>query len=137
MDHGHVLLAPDKFRGSLTAREVAAHLAAGLRRAAPHLAVREVPVADGGEGTLDAALAAGFRRIPLRAAGPTGCPVETAYAERDGVAVVELADVSGLCRLPGGRFDPLHASSYGTGQVIRAALDAGCHTVVLGLGGSA
>jgi glycerate kinase len=133
----HVLLAPDKFKGSLTASEVAAHLAVGLRRAVPGLAVRELPVADGGDGTLDAAFAAGFRRMPVRVAGPTGAPVETAYAERDGVAVVELADVSGLRRLPGGRLEPLRASSYGTGQVLRAALDAGARTVVLGLGGSA
>jgi glycerate kinase len=133
---GHVLVAPDKFKGSLTASEVAAHIAAGLRRVLPGLDVREVPVADGGDGTLDTAVAAGFRRVPVRAAGPTGDPVDSAYAERDGVAVVELADVSGLRRLTGGP-QPLRASSYGTGQVVRAALDAGVHTVVLGLGGSA
>jgi glycerate kinase len=73
----------------------------------------------------------------VRAEGPTGEPVDTAYAERDSVAVVELADVSGLDRLPGGRPAPLTASSYGTGQVMRAALDAGCRRIVLGIGGSA
>jgi glycerate kinase len=133
----HVLIAPDKFKGSLTAPEVAAHLAAGLRRARPDLPVREVPVADGGDGTLDAAIAAGFERVEVTAHGPTGEPVRSAYAVRDGVAVVELADVSGLGRLPGGVLDPLGASSYGTGELIAAALDAGCRTVVLGLGGSA
>jgi glycerate 2-kinase len=132
-----VVVAPDKFKGSLTAAQVAAHVAAGLARAAPGLEVVRVPVADGGDGTLDAAVSAGYRRVPVRAQGPTGEPVETAYAERDGVAVVELADVSGLGRLPGGRPAPLTASSYGTGQVIRAALDAGCRRVVLGIGGSA
>lgn len=133
----HVLVAPDKFKGSLTAPEVAAHVAAGLRRARPGLDVREVPVADGGDGTLHAAVAAGFRRVPVRATGPLGDPVDTAYAERDGVTVVELADASGLGRLPAGVRAPLHATSAGTGDVIRSALDAGCHTVVLGLGGSA
>lgn len=133
----HVLIAPDKFKGSLTASQVAAHVAAGLRRSQPRLDVREVPVADGGDGTLDAALAAGFRRVPVRATGPTGKPIDTAYAERDGVAVVELADVSGLARLPGPEGAPLEATSAGTGEVIRAALDAGCRTIVLGLGGSA
>lgn len=132
-----VLVAPDKFKGSLTASQVAAHIAIGLRRGDPGLDVRQVPVADGGDGTLDAALAAGFRRVPVRATGPTGEPVATAYAERGGVAVVELADVSGLSRLPGGRLAPLGATSYGTGEVIRAALDNGCRTVVVGLGGSA
>ncbi len=75
--------------------------------------------------------------MPVRASGPTGQPVETAYAYRDGVAVVELADVSGLGRLPGHRLDPLRASSYGTGQVMRAALDAGAQAIVVGVGGSA
>jgi glycerate 2-kinase len=132
-----VVVAPDKFKGSLTAAQVSARVAAGLARAAPGTEVVEVPVADGGDGTLEAALTAGYRRVPVRAEGPTGEPVETAYAERDGVAVVELADVSGLGRLPGGRLAPRAASSYGTGQVIRAALDAGCRRVVVGIGGSA
>jgi glycerate 2-kinase len=132
-----VVVAPDKFKGSLTAAQVAARVAAGLARAAPGAEVVEVPVADGGDGTLEAAVEAGYRRVPVQAEGPTGEPVETAYAERDGVAVVELADVSGLGRLPGGRLAARAASSYGTGQVIRAALDAGCRRVVLGIGGSA
>ena len=132
-----VVVAPDKFKGSLTAAQVAARIAAGLARAAPGAEVVEMPVADGGDGTLEAAVEAGYRRVPVRAEGPTGEPVETAYAERDGVAVVELADVSGLGRLPGGRLAARTASSYGTGQVIRAALDAGCRRVVLGIGGSA
>ena len=132
-----VVIASDKFKGSLTAAQVAARVAAGLARAAPGAEVVEVPVADGGDGTLEAAVEAGYRRVPVRAEGPTGEQVETAYAERDGVAVVELADVSGLGRLPGGRLAARTASSYGTGQVIRAALDAGCRRVVLGIGGSA
>jgi len=132
----HVLIAPDKFKGSLSAPQVAGHVAAGLRRAVPGIDVREVPVADGGDGTLDAALAAGFERVPVTASGPTGEPVATGYARRGDTAVVELADVSGLARLPGRRV-PLTATSYGTGEVIRAALDDGCRTIVLGLGGSA
>ena len=132
-----VVVAPDKFKGSLSAPEVAAHLAAGLTRAAPRTEVVQVPVADGGDGTLDAAVSAGYRRVPVSAQGPTGEPVETAYAERDGVAVVEMADVSGLRQLPGGRPAARTASSYGTGEVIRAALDAGCRRIVLGIGGSA
>ncbi|MPY85473.1 MAG: glycerate kinase [Actinophytocola sp.] len=132
----HVLIAPDKFKGSLSAPQVAAHVAAGLRRAVSGIDVREVPIADGGDGTLDAALAAGFERVPVTASGPTGEPVATGYARRGDTAVVELADVSGLARLPGRRV-PLTATSYGTGEVIRAALDDGCRTIVLGLGGSA
>ena len=134
----HVLVAPDKFKGSLTATEVAGHIAAGLRRVAGDgVAVACVPVADGGDGTLDAAVAAGFQRVPAHASGPTGEPVHAAYGRRGGLAVVELASVCGLELLPGGRREPLRASSYGMGEVIGAALDAGCGRIVLGVGGSA
>ncbi|MBL8926689.1 MAG: glycerate kinase [Pseudonocardia sp.] len=133
----HVVVAPDKFKGSLTAREVADRVAAGIAAVTPGVDVVRVPVADGGDGTVDAALAAGYERIPVRATGPTGAPVDTAYAVRDGVAVVELADVSGLRLLPPDRLAPRTATSYGTGEVIRAALDRGCRSVVLGIGGSA
>lgn len=133
----HVLVAPDKFKGSLTAREVAERVAAGIAAETPGVAVVEVPVADGGDGTVDAAFAAGYDRVEVGAEGPTGFPVTTAFAVRDGVAVVEMADVSGLRLLLPDRLDALEASSYGTGQVVRAALDQGCHTVVLGIGGSA
>jgi glycerate 2-kinase len=132
-----VVVAPDKFKGSLTAREVAERVAAGIAAVAPRTEVVTVPVADGGDGTVDAALAAGYERVPVRAEGPTGEPVDTAYALRDGVAVVEMADVSGLRLLPPDRLAPLTASSYGTGEVVASALDRGCHTVVLGIGGSA
>ena len=132
-----IVLAPNAFKGSLTAAQVAAHLSVGIRRAAPEPDVVVAPVADGGDGTLDAALAAGFTRVPVTAHGPTGLPLESAIALRDGVAVVELAAVSGLALLPGGRPDPLHASTFGVGELILAALDAGCREVVLGVGGSA
>jgi glycerate kinase len=132
-----ILLAPDKFKGSLTAAEVAEALGRGLLRALPDLDVRSAPVADGGDGTLEAALAAGFDRVPVIAAGPTGEPVTTAYARRGDTAVIELADVSGLVRLPEGRLAPLDATSRGTGEVMAAALEAGCRRLVVGIGGSA
>ncbi len=132
-----VVLAPDKFKGSVTAAEVADALRRGILRSAPELDVRSVPVADGGDGTLEAALAAGFERVPVTAAGPGGEPVATAYARRGDTAVVELADVSGLSLLPGGRLAPLDATSRGTGEVMAAALDAGCRRLVVGIGGSA
>jgi glycerate kinase len=132
-----VVVAPDKFKGSLTAREVAARVAAGIGAEAPGVEVIQVPVADGGDGTLDAALAAGFTRVQVRAQGPTGEPVTTAFAARDGVAVIEMADVSGLALLMPDRLDAVGAGSYGTGEVIRAALDHGCREIVLGIGGSA
>lgn len=132
-----VLLAPDKFKGTLTGLEVAAHVAAGLRSVLPELTVDVLPVADGGDGTLAAALAAGFDEIRLTAQGPTGEPIETSFARRGTEALVELAQVSGLVQLPGGTLAPTTATSYGTGQLIAAALDAGCRRIVVGLGGSA
>src|SRR5215207_8511991 len=105
----HVVAAPDKFKGSLTARQVADRIVAGITAETPEIPVVSLPVADGGDGTVDAALAAGFERVAVRAEGPTGEPVDTAFAVRDGLAVVEMADVSGLRRLPGGRLAPLEA----------------------------
>ncbi len=130
-----VLVAPDKFKGSLTAVQVADRVTAGLRAA--NLDAEPLPVADGGDGTVDAAVAAGFERVPMRASGPTGTQVATSYARRSDVAVIELADCCGLVRLPGGRPDPLGASSLGLGEVIASALRTGCRQVVIGIGGSA
>ncbi|MFI9503454.1 glycerate kinase [Nocardia sp. NPDC052566] len=132
-----VLIASDKFKGTLTAAEVGAAVGAGIHRVLPAASVSVVPVADGGDGTVVAALAAGFEAFPVIASGPTGAPVATRYARRGDLAVVELADVSGLTRLPGGRLDPMVATSRGTGEVIAAAVDAGCWQIVLGIGGSA
>lgn len=132
-----ILIAPDKFKGSMRASDVAARVAAGISSVVPDAEVITVPVADGGDGTLDAALAAGFHRVPVTVDGPTGEPVATAYARRDESAVIELADACGLVRLPGGVLAPLTASSTGFGQVIAAALDAGCRRLVLAIGGSA
>ena len=136
-----VLVAPDKFKGSMPASDVAAHVADGIRSMIGTLEqameVVTVPVADGGDGTLDAAVAAGYRHVPVRVTGPTGEDVDSGYAERDGSAVVELADACGLARLPGGVLAPLTASSRGFGEVIAAALDAGCENLVLAVGGSA
>ncbi|WP_042395961.1 glycerate kinase [Streptacidiphilus carbonis] len=133
----HVVIAPDKFKGSLTAARAAERIAAGILRAAPRTDVRLLPVADGGEGTVLAALAAGYRRVALTVSGPTGEPVEAAIAVNGGTAVVEAAQASGLTLLPGGVPAALTAGSYGTGQLIARALDLGCTRIVLGLGGVA
>jgi glycerate kinase len=131
-----VLVAPDKFKGSLTAAEVASAVASGLADGHPAAVVTTLPVADGGEGTIDAAVAAGFERVRVPARGPTGERVTASYAVRGDTAVVELAEASGLHRLPGAP-EPLAATSAGTGDVIAAAVRAGCRRIVLGVGGSA
>ncbi|GHD95204.1 glycerate kinase [Streptomyces naganishii JCM 4654] len=136
-DTRRVLVAADKFKGSLTAVQVAERVTAGLRRVVPDLPVETLPVADGGDGTVDAAVAAGFERREVRVAGPLGQEVSAAFALREGTAVVEMAEASGLQRLPAGVFAPLTASTYGSGELLRAALDAGARTIVFGVGGSA
>ena len=132
-----VVLAPDKFKGSLTAAEVVRHLSVGLLAVRPALDLTTVPIADGGDGTVDAAVAAGFERRPVTVSGPTGRPVATTFALLGDRAVVELADACGLVRLPGGVPAPMTASSFGFGQVVEAAVIAGATTVMLGVGGSA
>ena len=137
LDWMKIVVAPDKFKGSLPATQVAAAIAVGLHAGLPGVEVVTIPVADGGEGTVDAAVAAGFERVPVTAAGPAGDPVRASYARRGEVAVVELAGVCGLARLPAGRPAPLTASSFGAGEVLRAVLEAGARRIVLGVGGSA
>ncbi|MBN6041095.1 glycerate kinase [Amycolatopsis sp. 195334CR] len=132
-----VVVAPDKFKGSLSAPLVAAVLTAGIRAGAPDAEVVRVPIADGGDGFAAAAIEAGYREVAVTAQGPTGRPMRARYAARDGVAVIELAETAGLVALPGGVPKPMTASTYGTGLVVRAALDAGCRSIVLGIGGSA
>ena len=148
-----VVVASDAFKGSLTSLEVADAVRLGLLDAVPRARVLVVPVADGGEGTVAAALASGWTGLAVEVHGPTGEPVSATLAVRapaDGVVaagpstgpagstvVVEMADCCGLGRLPGGVPAPLTASSRGLGEAVRAALDLGAGEVVVGVGGSA
>jgi glycerate kinase len=133
----HVVVAPDKFKGTLTATAVAGHVAAGLARVRPDLAVVRAPVADGGDGTVDAAEAAGYRRVEIGVRGPTGQPVTASLALLDETAVIESAQACGLTRLPDGKLAPLTATSRGVGELIVAAIRMRAKRVVLGLGGVA
>lgn len=133
-----VLIACDKFKGSLTATEVVDTIERALTAAVPDVRISSLLVADGGDGTLDAAVRAGYERVPLTVAGPTGEPNPTSYAVKDGTAVVEMADACGIVKLPGGRREPLTATSRGVGEVLRAVLDrADVSRIYLGIGGSA
>lgn len=132
-----ILIASDKFKGSATGSEVAAALADGIREIIPDAVVDAAPVADGGEGTVDAAVASGFTPVTVSVTGPTGRPVDATFALRDGQAIIEMAAASGLDVLPDGEKDALGATSRGTGELIAAALDRGATSIVLGVGGSA
>ena len=132
-----ILVAPDSFKGTFTASEVAGHIAAGIRTAGA--AARELPVADGGEGTTEA-LARGLdaRPVLVTTVGPWGEPVEAAVGlTADGTAVVELAVASGLNLPSAGGRDPLTASTYGTGVLIAEAARHGARRIVVAAGGSA
>ena len=133
----HVLVAPDKFKGSLSAAEVAAWVAAGLARAGFGGEAVRLPVADGGDGTVDAAIAAGYRRIDVEVRGPVGRPVTASFGMLDGTAVIEAAQACGLTLLPPDSLAPLTATSYGVGELIVAAAALGAHRVMLGIGGVA
>jgi glycerate kinase len=137
------LIAPDKFKGSLTASEVAHALAAGLRSAAAAsgtagaVQCELLPLADGGDGSVDAAVAAGFTRHSYTVAGPTGQPVQSGIAFDGTTAVVEVANSCGLALLPDGRLEAMNASSRGFGEAILFALSLNPARIVLALGGSA
>ncbi len=134
-----VLVAPDKYKGSLTAAEVAHWISAGLAEGAGPDGVDcdLLPLADGGDGSVAAALAAGYEPVVLEATGPTGLPVRTSAARRGDTAVVEVAGTSGLAVLPDGRRDALGSSSHGVGEAIRHVRGLGAHRIVVALGGSA
>jgi len=134
-----VVVAPDSFTGSLTAAAAASAIAAGWRSARPADAVVEVPVADGGEGTV-AVVAAATGAVPrsARVRDPLGRSVEAEWLLlTDGTAIIEMAAASGLWRLAPDERDPRRTSTYGTGEIVLAALDAGARRLVIGLGGSA
>ncbi len=134
-----VVIAPDSFKESLSAWDVSQAIARGVREAEPYADVVCVPMADGGEGSLDAVLAAtsGERRhARVRNANGQDCDASWAWLG-DGKAFIEMAAAAGLEQIPPAQRRPLEASSYGVGQLISQALDAGARHIVLGLGGSA
>lgn len=132
-----IVIAPDKFKGSLTAAEVCEAIARGVATVNDAVAVVAVPMADGGEGTLDAAVEGGFTAHAVPVSGPLGDPVIAHIGVREDEAVVEMALASGLALVPEARRDALAASSQGTGECILAALDLGARRISLAIGGSA
>lgn len=135
-----VLIAPDSFKGSLTSVQVARALAEGWSRGRPDDSVVLCPLADGGEGTLEAiAAAGGWAWRETTVTDPLGRPIRARWlVSEDGTrAAVEMAEASGLSRVAPGERDAIRASSVGTGELLRAAIDAGSTSIVLGIGGSA
>ncbi|MFO7774207.1 MAG: glycerate kinase [Candidatus Hydrogenedentota bacterium] len=135
----HVVLAPDSFKNCLSAKEAAEALGKGVTRAAPNASLDHVPLADGGEGTVDALVAAaGGQRVTVTVTGPLGEPVEAGYGVLNGkTAVIEMAAASGHALLAHTQRDPRAATTYGTGELIAHALDNGFRDIIVGIGGSA
>lgn len=135
-----VIVAPNAFKGSLSARQAAAAIARGVREVFPNADIVEIPVADGGDGTVEAMVTAHrgtYRTVEVE--GPDGEPVQAAYGLIDGghAAVVELAAASGLALLPLTRRDPRKTSTFGFGQLLSDARKTGVGAVIAGIGGSA
>ena len=135
-----IVIAPDSFKGSLTALEVADAIKAGIQRVMPEAEIDEVPMADGGEGTVQALVdATGGQIITQEVCDPLGNRIQADFGVLgDGkTAVIEMAAASGLPLVPEDKRNPMLTTTYGTGELIRAALDRGCRKLIVGIGGSA
>jgi glycerate kinase len=136
-----VIVAPDSFKGSLSAGEAARAMGRGVMQAWPGAEIVLLPLADGGEGTLEALVTAtGGKQITRRVTGPLGEPIEAAFGllGRDGhTAIVEMAQAAGLSLVPPEQRDPRVTTTYGVGELIRAAWETGAREIIVGLGGSA
>ena len=135
-----IIIAPDSFKGSMTAMEAAEAIGKGVKKAARDAETLLVPVADGGEGTMDSLVAAtGGRKADVTVTGPLLEPVQAAYGILgDGkTCVIEMASASGICLVDREKLNPLQATTYGTGELIRRALDDGLRKFILAIGGSA
>ena len=135
-----IIIAPDSFKGSMTAMEAAEAIGKGVKKAARDAEMLLVPVADGGEGTMDSLVAAtGGRKAYVTVTGPLLEPVQAAYGILgDGeTCVIEMASASGICLVEREKLNPLEATTYGTGELIKSALDDGLRKFILAIGGSA
>jgi glycerate kinase len=135
-----IVIAPDSFKESLSALQVADAIEAGFQQVFPNARFAKIPVADGGEGTVQALIdATGGALRTLEVVGPSGGAVRATYGltVQTGLAVIEMAAASGLELLPAAQRDPRSTTSYGTGQLIHDALEAGARRFVIGIGGSA
>ena len=130
-----IILSPDSFKGSLSARDAARALSRGIRRVISDAECVILPIADGGEGTLET-LVSESELCSASVRGTDGTEVKALYGVRGGTAVIEMARAAGLTLVPKDRRDPMNASTYGVGQLILSALDRGCDRILLTVGGS-
>lgn len=135
-----IVIAPDSWKESLSALEVATQIEAGFREIFPDASYVKLPVADGGEGTVEAMVAAtGGHLVDVRVTGPLGKPIDAFYglSGEGNCAFIEMAAASGLEQVPLAQRNPLLTTSWGTGELLRHALDGGVRHIIIGIGGSA
>ncbi len=134
-----IIIAPDSFKGSASAKEVGASVKRGIEAIIPHAKIKLIPLADGGEGTGDILVETlGGRWIDLEVKGPSGNKVMSKYGViEDNIAIIEMAKASGLMLVKDGKLDPLLSTTYGTGELIKHALEMGYKKIYVGIGGSA
>lgn len=134
-----ILIAPDSFKGSATSRKAAEAIGKGVHKVFPKSELIEIPVADGGEGTVEALTdSLNGKVVTKRVRGPLGDFVDAEYGILPGeIAVIEMASASGLPLVPENKRNPLLSSTYGTGQLILDAMEKGCRDIIIGIGGSA
>jgi len=136
----NILIAPDKFKGSLNAREIAENIAKGLRDALPDAKIDIVPMADGGEGTAEAICdVRGGSWLKCKAHDPLGREIDARYGwiQSGKIAVMEMSEAAGMRRVSEGQRDPVRATTFGVGEMILDAANRGANEIIIGLGGSA
>lgn len=132
-----IVIAPDSFKGSASSSDIARWIENGILSVIPDCETVKIAIGDGGEGSLNAVLRAGFTAHEVEVLGPVGNPVTAQIAIKGDTAFIEMAQASGLSQLPGGKKSALDATSFGTGQLILAALDQGVKKIILAIGGTA
>lgn len=134
------VIAMDSFKGCLTSMEAGRAAEEGIRRADPDADVQVMPLADGGEGTIDALIAGmGGKKQRIRATGPLGAMMDCEYGVVEGgrTAIIEMASAAGLPLVPPEKRNPMDTTTYGVGEMIKDAIERGCRKFIIGIGGSA
>jgi len=134
-----IIIAPDSFKGSMSALEAANAIEKGVKKVFKNATTIKIPIADGGEGTVEAIVMGANGIIKeTTVTGPLGEKVKAHYGILpDGSAVIEMAAASGITLVPSGRLNPMEATTYGTGELVKTALDEGVKKIIMGIGGSA
>ncbi len=133
-----IIVIPDSYKGSMTSNEVCKHIEIGIQKVLKDCTIISIPIADGGEGTVDALLGVkNGRKVNTTVLNPLGAEITASFGVYENKAIIEMAAASGITLISKEELNPLNTTSYGTGQLIKAALDEGIRKIIIGIGGSA